>query len=376
MQKYKIAFIGQKGIPATYGGVERHVEELTKRLAKRGHKVVAYSRKNYNNFNGYYNGVKIINLPVIPEKHTEMISHTFLSCLELLDRKIDIVHIHSVDPAIISFLPKIKAKVVATSHGQAYRREKWGRIAKSFSKFAERFYCLFPDVRIAVSKTLKQYYETKYRRPVHYIPNGVNLPALNGFSDFRTFLINDNEIKLTKNSYLLYVGRILPTKGVDILIEAWNDLVGRKYNLDKNLVIVGGTSYTEKYVSKLKSISKDSVIWLDYRYGEELSWLYANAYCVVVPSEVEGLALTLLEAMSYGKCVIYSNIPENAEAVHGVGLSFQNKNVNDLAKKIRIALDNQNLLQELGEQARRRIKREYNWEDIVIQIENTYKSTL
>ncbi len=376
MQKYKIAFVGQKGIPATYGGVERHVEELTKRLVRRGHEVVVYSRKNYNNFNGYYNGVKIINLPAIPEKHTEMISHTFLSCLELLDRDIDIVHIHSVDPAIISFLPKIKAKVVATSHGQAYRREKWGRIAKSFSKFAERFYCIFSDARIAVSKTLKQYYETKYHCYVHYIPNGVNLPVLNGLSDSRTFLINDKEVKLNKNSYLLYVGRILPTKGVDILIEAWNDLTEQKYNLNKNLVIVGGTSYTDKYVNKLKNISKSSVIWLDYRYGDDLNWLYANAYCVVVPSEIEGLALTLLEAMSYGKCVIYSDIPENAEAAQGVGLSFQNKNVNDLAKKFQIALENQNLLQELGEQAKERIKREYNWEDIVIQIERVYKSAL
>lgn len=374
MFKYKIAFIGHKGIPASYGGVERHVEELGIRLTQRGHCIIVYSRKNYNNFSGYYKGVRVINLPAIPQKHTEMISHTFVSCLDVLEKDIEIVHIHSVDPAIISFLPRIKAKVVATSHGQAYRREKWGPVAKSISKIAERFYAALPNTRIAVSKTLKRYYETKYKCNVYYIPNGVNLPVPKMRPTSKKFIIDEREITLEANSYFLYVGRILPTKGVDTLIKGWQ-IAGQKFRFrpDEKLVIVGGSSYTDDYVFQLKSMSGPATIWLGYRYGDELDWLYANAYCVVIPSEIEGLALTLLEAMSYAKCVIYSDIPENAEAAEDVGIAFRNRDPGDLAEKINMVLENRKMCQELGEKAQERIKKEYNWESVVDQTEEVYK---
>lgn len=377
MRKFKIAYIGQKGVPATYGGVERHVEALGERVAKMGHSVIVYTRKNYNDFKGFFKGMRVINLPAVPEKHTEMFSHTLLSCLDVIEKDIDIVHIHSVDPTILSFIPRIKTKVIATSHGQAYRREKWGRIAKSFSHFAEKLYVTIPDARISVSKTLKKYYESRYGCYVHYIPNGVEFPELVGLPDYRRFKNNTEEVKLEKNSYILYVGRILPTKGVDILINAWKELRLRiNLQLNKNLVIAGGSSYTNQYVENLKQQSDESIIWLGYRYGEELNWLYANAYCVVLPSEIEGLALTLLEAMSYGKCVIYSDIPENVEVAEGVGIPFKNKNHNDLAEKIKFGMDNHNYCQELGKKARERIKKEYDWNHIALKTIEVYESLL
>ncbi|MEO0137436.1 MAG: glycosyltransferase family 4 protein [candidate division WOR-3 bacterium] len=375
MSKYKIAFIGLKGIPATYGGVEKHVEELGELLAKNGHSLIVYSRNTYNNFRGLYKGMRVINLPAIPEKHTEMISHTFLSCLDLLDKNVDIVHIHSVDPAILSFIPRMKAKIVVTSHGQAYRREKWGPLAKSFSHLAEHFYATIPNARIAVSKTLQKYYQGKYNCMVHYIPNGVKIPEVIEKSPQKVFINEDKEISIARDSYFLYVGRILPTKGVDVLIQAWNNLE-KEIKLNKMLVIVGGSSYTDVYVKTLKKQSSASIIWLGYRYGEELQWLYANAYACIIPSEIEGLALTLLEAMSYGKCVIYSDIPENVEAAQGVGISFQNKNFTDLSTKILYAIKNPTILNELGERARERIKYDYNWEDIAAKTEWVYASIL
>lgn len=375
MQKFKIAYIGQKGIPATYGGVERHVEALGERVVKMGHSVIVYTRKNYNDFKGFFKGMRVVNLPAVLEKHTEMISHTFLSCLNLMEKDIDIVHIHSVDPAILSFIPRMKTKVIATSHGQAYRREKWGRIAKSFSYLAEKLYVTIPDARISVSKTLKKYYEKKYGCYVHYIPNGVELPELLGLSDSKVFINDNEEIRLEKDSYILYVGRILPTKGVDTLINAWKYLRSEiNLNPNKNLVIVGGSSYTDEYVKNLKQQSDETIIWLGYRYGEELHWLYANANCVVLPSEIEGLALTLLEAMSYGKCVVYSDIPENAEVVEGAGIPFKNKDYKDLAKKIKYAMNNNTYCQELGEKAREKIKKEYDWNKITGKTIAVYES--
>lgn len=375
MSKYKIAFIGLKGIPSTYGGVEKHVEELGEMLVKKGHSVIVYSRNTYNNFRGFYKGMRVVNLPAIPQKHTEMVSHTFLSCLDLLDKDVDIIHIHSVDPAILSFIPRMKAKIVATSHGQAYRREKWGPIAKSMSHLAERIYATIPDARIAVSQTLQKYYQDKYKCKVYYIPNGVKILDIINSSPRKIFTNEHKEICIDKNSYFLYVGRVLPTKGVDILIKAWSNLE-KEIRFNKILVIAGGSSYTDNYVESLKRQSNPSIIWLGYRYGEELNWLYANAYCCIIPSEIEGLALTLLEAMSYGKCVIYSDIPENSEAAQGVGISFQNRNVDDLSDKILYAIKNPEKLNELGEKARQRIKYDYNWNDIAVKIERVYTSIL
>jgi len=358
----KIAFIGQKGIPAVYGGVEKHVEELGTRLVERGYRILAYTGMNYNNFNGYYRGMRIIPVPAIPQKHTEMISRTFFSLLHLLNKEIDVVHIHSADPAILSFIPRLKSKVVVTSHGQAYRREKWGAIAKTISKLSEKAYAVFPNKRISVSKTLKKYYENKYNCDVVYIPNGVNIKVVNSTSAIE-------KLCLSKNGYILFVGRILPTKGCDFLIEAY-----KKIKTDKKLVIVGGSSYTDSYVEKLKKSANKNTIFLGYRYGRELEELYANAYCCVVPSEIEGLAITLLEAMSYGKCVIYSDIPENVEVAEGVGIPFRNKDINDLTNKITLVYENLYYCEELGTKARERVKKEYNWDKIVDKTEEVYHS--
>ena len=362
MRKFKIAFVGLKGIPAKYGGVEKHVDELGSRLAKKGYEIVCYTRWNYNNFYGIYKGMKIVPMPAIPEKHTEMISHTFLSLLSLLDKTVDIIHIHSVDPAILSFIPRLHAKVVVTSHGQAYRREKWGKVAKAFSKLAERAFTIFPHKRISVSKTLKKYYEEKYNCKTTYIPNGIDVKSVNGNLDIEKF-------NLLKNEYLLFVGRIIPTKGCSSLIEAFN-----KINTNKKLVFVGGSSYSDEYFEKLKRKANKQTVFLGYRYGNELAQLYANAYCFIMPSEIEGLAITLLEAMSYGKCVIYSDIPENAEVAEGVGIPFRNKDIDDLAEKLKFAISNPELCKKLGAKARERVKKEYNWDDIVFQTEKVYYS--
>ncbi|OPX18430.1 hypothetical protein BXT86_01130 [candidate division WOR-3 bacterium 4484_100] len=357
----RIAFVGHKGVPARYGGVERHVEELGSRLAQRGHSIIIYSRWNYNFFKGRYKNMRIVSLPSIPQKHTEMISHTFLSLLSLLDKEVDVIHIHSVDPALLSFIPRLKAKVVVTSHGQAYRRGKWGPVAKRLSLIAERAFILFPHCRIAVSRTLKRYYEDRYQCRVVYIPNGINILEENGDDTLMHF-------GLSKNGYFLFVGRIIPTKGCDTLIEAF-----KLVKTTKKLVLVGGSSYTDSYFNDLKKRADPRVLFLGYRFGRELSQLYANAYCFVMPSEIEGLAITLLEAMAYRQCVIYSDIPENCEVAQGVGIPFRNRDIHSLAEKLTIALENPAMLKELGKKAQDRIKEEYDWDSIVTKTEQIYR---
>ncbi len=358
----KIAFVGQKGVPAKYGGVERHVEALASRLAERGHEVLVFSRHNYNTLRGEYKGMNIVSSAAIPEKHTEMISHTLLSLLSLVGKHIDVIHIHSTDPALLSFIPRIDTKVVVTSHGQAYRREKWGPIAKIFSRLAERSFVRFPHKRIAVSKTLKKYYEEKYSCEIIYIPNGVDIERVEDTSAIV-------KLGLSPDDYLLFVGRLIPTKGCNTLINAFN-----KTRTDKKLVIVGGSSYSEEFSMKLKKRAHEKIMFLGYRYGNELAQLYSHAYCCVVPSEVEGLAITLLDAMGYGMCVIYSDIPENYEAAHGVGIQFRNRDSDDLADKIKFALNNPSYCEEIGLKARERVQKEYNWDTIAAQTESVYNS--
>lgn len=362
-----VVFIGSRGIPAKYGGVEKHTEEIVTRLTAKGHKVVVYCRSNYNRVSGYYKGVRVVRLPTLNQKHLEMISHTFFSLMLLFlsGQKIDIIHIQSVDPAILTPLAKLKAKVVVTSHGQIYRQSgKWGKLTKTFSKLAEKVFVYSPDRRIAVSKTLKNYYESKYHREVIYIPNGVDISVINSSKEIEKF-------NLKKNEYILYVGRLLSTKGCHFLIEAY-----KRIKTNKKLVIVGGGAYTDSYVDRLKNLANKNTIFLGYRFGKERDELYANAYGCVVPSEREGLAMTLLEAMSFGKCVVYSDIPENLEVAERVGITFRSGDIEDLANKLKFVLENPFYCEELGAKAKEHVSDEYNWDRIVDQTEAVYHSLL
>ena len=239
-----IAMLGCRGIPSKYGGVEKVVEEISSRLVKKGHQVSVICRSHYTPKMRKYNGVDIIRLPTINQKHLEMIIHTFFSTLYLFFKKYDIIHVHSVDPALLTPILRLKHKVVATSHGQAYRREKWGRIAKSLSKLAENVYIKSADCCTAVSKTLVNYYSHRYRRAPEYIPNGIDFRAQEDVNLIKNF-------GLESNKYLLFVGRLIPTKGPKILIEAY-----KKIKSDLNLVLVGGSSHTDEYE---KSLKKESV---------------------------------------------------------------------------------------------------------------------
>ncbi len=360
--------IGLKGIPAKYGGVEKHTEEIATRLVAKGHEVIVYCRSHYTIVNEYYKGIRIVRLPALKQEYLETITHTFLSVIHLFlfGKKVDIIHIQSVDPAILAApLAKPKAKVVVTSHGQIYRQSgKWGKIAKTFSKIAEKVFIYFSDKRITVSKTLKDYYENKYQRGVAYIPNGVDIPVINDSKKIKRFNLKENE-------YILYVGRLIPTKGCHLLIEAYKNI-----KTDKKLVIVGGSSYSSEYVKKLKESAKrnDNIYFLGYQYGQALQELFANCSLFVFPSEVEGMPVTLLEAMSFARPIIFSDIPANIEVIDGAGISFRCGDINNLSQKLRYALENLSLCYELGKEAKERVKKEYNWDKIVGETEEVYYS--
>ncbi|MCK4547507.1 MAG: glycosyltransferase family 4 protein [Candidatus Eisenbacteria sp.] len=364
-RKIRVAMIGHRGVPATYGGVERHVEELATRLVSLGFEVLVLCRSSYTPPRKEYRGVEIICLPTINQKHVEMIVHTFLCILHLLFlRRVDIIHIHSVDPAILTPLAKLGGKVVVTSHGQAYRREKWGPAAKAMSQWAERVFVRWADGAISVSKTLRAYYQKRYGREVTYIPNGVNVMEPGGHDELA-------KMDLSPDGYVLYVGRLVPTKGAHTLIEAFQ---GIQSNL--KVAIAGGSSHTSEYVDRLEGLLNDRVRLLGYQYGAALQQLYENCRLFVLPSQIEGLPITLLEAMSYGKPILFSDIPENLEAAEGVGVSFHSGDADDLRDKLVWCFEHPDEMLELGSKARERVIRDYAWDQIAEQHADLYRSVL
>jgi glycosyltransferase involved in cell wall biosynthesis len=356
----KIIIIGQKGIPAKGGGVERHVEELSTRLVKAGHEVSVFTRPNYTDKKlTSYQGVNLISIPSLGTKHLDAISHTFLASLHIIFKgNYDVAHFHAIGPCSLIWLVKIfrpKLKIISTFHCQDYYHQKWNGLAKAYLKFGEYVCCKSAHKTIVVSQGLKAYAENKYKKSFFYIPNGVNIEARQDAK-----IIRENW-GLEANSYILATSRLVRHKGLHYLIKAYKEL-----NTDKKLVIAGGSAFTEDYISELHKMAENNpnIIFTGNQTGNTLKELYSNASIFVQPSESEGLSIALLEAMSYGLPVIVSDIPENIEVIKNSALSFQSKNYSDLKVKMEYLLANEKIGLELGENAKKIIFSEYNWEKI------------
>lgn len=366
----KIAFIGQKGVPVRFGGIEKHVDDLAAKLVKEGHKVYVYTRPNYTDKNlKKHKGVDLISLPSVSTKNFDAISHTFLACLDVVFRRrdVEVIHFHSIGPSSLIWLVRFlrpRTPVIATFHSQCYFHKKWGSFAKMYLKFGERVCCKFADSVIVVSKTLKKYAKDKYKVDAINIPNGVHSP-----NTLSAYLIKQ-EWGLERGSYFLYVSRLVKHKGAHYAIDAY-----KKLKTDKKLVIVGGGFFTDSYVQKIEEMAKDdpNIIITGSQTGDVLIELFSNAYSFIQPSESEGLSIALLEAMSYANAPLVSNIPENLEVVEDKGFIFENKNVDDLAKKMQYILDNPELVEKQGKRSKIHIHQNYNWDSISKDILDVYR---
>mgnify|MGYP006282006265 CR=1 FL=1 len=368
----KIAMIGQKGLPAQSGGIEKHVEELSTRLVQAGHEVFVFTRPNYTEKSlKNYQGIKLISLLSINSKHLDAISHTFLATLKVIfSRKYDVVHYHGIGPSSLIWLVKLfrpGLPVVSTFHCQDYYHQKWGKLAQIYLKIGEYMCCKLPDKVITVSQGLKDYTEKKYQRQAVYVPNGVNIYPAREAKNIQ------EKWGLLPGEYILSVSRLVRHKGIHHLIKAYQDL-----ETSKKLVIVGESVFTDDYTREIKKMAESGpgIIFTGKQIGEVLQELYSNAYLFVQPSESEGLSIALLEAMSYGLPAVVSNIPENLEAAGEESISFQSGDPKDLEKKLKHALENPEELKTKGEKEKERIGREYNWENITSETISLYQSML
>jgi glycosyltransferase involved in cell wall biosynthesis len=359
----KIAMVGQKGIPATYGGIERHVEEITTRLVERGHQIDVYSRYHYTHRGGLFRGVRIRRLPSVNTKHFDTITHCAISTLDALFRRYDVVHFHALGPSVFASLPRISgARTVVTVHGLDWERGKWGKVARWFLRFCEMPAVRFPDSTIVVSNTLKEYFDRKFGIETEMIPNGAN-PGIHR---------PPNKLKkygLDKHPYILYVGRLVPEKGCHYLLEAFSQL-----DTEMRLVMAGGSSFSDGYVDSLMRIRNgdERIHMMGYVYGDLLDELWTNAYMVVQPSVLEGLSISLIEAISHGKCVLVSDIPENLEVVEDSAVTFENRDVRHLREQMRYLIDHPDYVDQVAARCRNHAEEHYSWNRIVDATEAVY----
>lgn len=363
----RIAIIGQKGIPVKYGGVEYHVFQLALKLVEKGHNVIVYTRNNYTDKNlKEYKGIKLIHLPTISTKHLDATFSTFLASIDVLRRNVDVVHYHSIGPCLFIWIPKLlkrNTKVIATVHCKDYEHKKWGFLARCFLKIGEYLACKIPHKTIVVSKLLNSYIRKRYGVSSRYIPNGVciekNMPDVS----------LPKKWNLKPYNYILTVNRLVPHKGIHYLIKAYN-----KISTDKKLVIAGGSCYTDDYFNYLKKLAKGNknIIFTGFQYGDFINALYCYCYLFVQPSESEGLSTAILNALSYNRPVLASNIPENLELIKGIGFEFENKNVNDLYSKLEFLIKNPELLKQKTKKQKEKITQFYDWNRIIEDIIRVY----
>ena len=374
-KKYlNIAMLGHKRIPSREGGVEIVVEELSTRMASLGHHVTCYNRgghhvsgKQFDDRNlNTYRGVRLKTVLTIDKRGLAAMTASASAAFRAAFGKYDVVHIHAEGPAFFAWLPKMFGKrVVVTVHGIDWQREKWqSGLGSKFIHQGEKNAAKYADEVIVLSKGVQDYFKETYGRETHFIPNGVNRPQIREAS-----LITD-KFGLKKDSYILFLGRLVPEKGIRYLVEAFKNV-----KTDKKLVIAGGSSDTDSFMEELKELAKgdDRILFTGFVQGAMLDELYSNAYIYTLPSDLEGMPLSLLEAMSYGNCCLVSDIPECAEVVEDKALVFKKSDVEDLREKLQEACDHPEMVIRMKNQAADFICEKYNWDEVVKETIKLYR---
>jgi len=363
--KLKLAFIGGRGVISKYSGIESYYEEVGKRLAEMGHEVTVYCRDYFTPPLQEHNGMKLVRLPTIRSKHSETVIHTTLSTFHALTRNYDLVHYHALGPALFSFIPRLTGmKTAVTVQGLDWQRRKWGRIASWVLRLGERASVRLPNGTMVVSRALQTRYRELHGIRAFNIPNG-------GVLRERSKPNKILDWGLEPGKYVLFLGRFSPEKGCHLLVDAFE-----RIETNVKLVMAGGSSYTDDYSRALRTHASDRIRMLEWVSGETLDELLTNAMIFVLPSDLEGLSLALLDAMGAGLCVLTSDVPENREVVDGAGYTFKAGDADDLAERMRFLISNPAVREAAGNAARSRIEEQYQWQKIAMEIEEAYLEIL
>lgn len=361
----RIAMIGHKRYGSREGGVEVVVTELARRMAALGHEVTCYDRSGSDVMTGdaadgserVVDGVRVVPVKTIDKKGLAALSSSYFATLAAIKDRPDVIHYHAEGPCVpLPLAKRAGIRTVATIHGLDWQRAKWGKLASTYIKMGERAAATKADGLIVLSKSARSYFEDAYGRTATFIPNGIETK--------RPRPVNQIKSKwgLDAGSYLLYLGRLVPEKRPELLVEAFREL-----DTEKSLVIAGGGSDTSEYEASLRVAAQGDprVIFTGFVDGEPLEELFSNCYAYVLPSDVEGMPMSLLEAMAYGRCCVTSDIPECADVLAGNGVTFEKGSADSLRSALRGLLTDAGRAGALGAAAKAHVEKTYNWDSVV-----------
>ena len=375
MERLRIAMIGSRGVPARWGGVERHVEELGAELVRRGHQVTVFCRSNYGDGERprEHRGIRLAYLPTVGTKHLDAIVHSALATGAAMAGGFDVVHYHALGPGACALLPRYLsgAKVVLTVHGLDDQRAKWGSTARGVLRTAGWLSARVPDATIVVSRDLEHHYRDRHGRATAYVPNGA--PSSAPCPPPGRLL---ESLGLRAGRFLLFVGRFVPEKAPDLLLRAFRQIQGQA-----RLLLVGDSSFSADYLRDLRDQARADgrVVFAGFRYGAELDELYANAAAFVLPSLLEGMPLTLLEAAVRGTPVIASAIAPHVEVIGADGPGHRLVAPGDQAALVAAldrALHGQQREREGARALGERVRATYRWELVAAGTEEVYRRAL
>lgn len=371
----RICHLGHKAVPSRQGGIEVVVEELATRMVTLGHDVTCYNRRGQHisgkefNDGSYkltkYKGVKLKSVPTIEMKGLAAMSSSFFAAIAAAFGKYDIIHFHAEGPCAMLWIPKLFGKrCVATIHGLDHQRAKWGRFAKAYIMLGEKVAVKYADEIIVLSVGVQNYFKEAYGRETRFIPNAVNKLEIK-----EAELITE-KYGLQKSQYLCFLARLVPEKGITYLIDAFKQI-----KTDKKLVIAGGASDTHNFMEALKERAKgdDRIIFTGFVQGQMLEELYSNAYLYILPSDLEGMPLSLLEAMSYRNCCVVSDIAECTEVIEDKAVVFKKGDIEDLRDRLQELCDHPEVVWKYKTEAADFICQKYNWDDVVERTLKLYR---
>jgi len=363
----KIAFLAVKNITRG-GGIEKYTSELGSRLVQRGHEVTVYTMRHYGDVPERYLGMRIVSVPSFAAPCLQKLSCSATAAINSIwKKKYDIVHFHSFAPGAFAWLPRLRgAKCVLQLHSLEWKRKRWGTVGSSIVKILEKLALSQSHIYTAVSRTQCAFYRTHRGIEMQYIPTAADIkPKTEAREIYR--------LGLGPNAYILFACRLVPEKGAHYLVSAF-----RRLDTDMKLVIAGDAQGAVEYRKRLIELAggDERILFPGFVEGRLIEELFSHCCMYVQPSEVEGLSLSILEAMSYGHCCLVSDIPENLEAIGDAGFHFMNKNVDDLADRLKWLLEHREQVTSVNAGAKERIRQNYSWQSISEQIEKLYLSIL
>lgn len=371
----RIAMIGHKRYGSREGGVEVVVTELARRMAALGHEVTCYDRSGSDVMTGdaadgrerTVDGVRVVPVKTIDKKGLAALSSSYFATKAAIKDRPDVIHYHAEGPCVpLALARRAGIRTVATIHGLDWQRAKWGKLASTYIKMGEKTAATKADGLIVLSKSAQSYFEGAYGRTATFIPNGIEPKQPRPVNQIK------EKWGLDEGSYLLYLGRLVPEKRPELLIEAFE-----KLDTDKRLVVAGGGSDTSEYEASLRDAAQGDprILFTGFVNGEPLEELYSNCYAYALPSDVEGMPMSLLEAMAYGRCCVTSDIPECADVLAGTGVTFEKGSADSLQSALQGLLADAERTAALGAAARSHVEKTYNWDSVVERTLELYRGS-